>query len=319
MALLVSLLAFAAGGSLVVKRAPEASDCPDAASLTSMIARLTPKGPEPSDVAPPDADRFDVEFSRTAARYRVVVRARGSHAGVRALEDAGATCASLAEATALTIAVIVDPEGVKLAEPPADNPPEPPVKPAPPPATPEAPPPLVVAQPARSTPWSLAVAAGGGAAIGILREAAPIAFVSFEVRPLPFFTVDVGGAFVPTQRLALERGNIDVWLLSGTANGCVWPYAETIRVGGCAGIAAGSIRGEGRGYPVQSGASRPWVAGTASAAANGPLVGLLGWGARAGIVVPTHRESFGIDGVGVAYEAPPAGAIVVVGATMTIR
>ena len=283
-----------------------------------MVGRLTPKGPEPTDVAQPDGDRFDVEFSRTGARYRVTIRARGTHAGIRTLDDPGASCGSLAEATALTIAVIVDPEGVKLAEPAAEKPPEPP-KPAPPPPPPEALPPTAAPAPSPPSRWSLAVASGGGAAIGVVRQAAPLAFVTFELRPLALFSFEVGGAFVPTQSLALERGSIDVWLLAGAVSGCVWPYAERIRFGGCVGVTAGSIHGEGRGFPVQSGASRPWLAGTASAAANGPIYGILGWAARAGLVVPTHRESFAIDGVGVAYQAPSAGSILTLGLTVTIR
>ena len=171
----------------------------------------------------------------------------------------------------------------------------------------------------RSSRWSLAIDAGGGAAIGIVRAIAPALFAAFELRPIPIFSVEIGGLFVPTQSLGLERGSIDVWLLAGAADACLWPYAETIRIGGCAGLAAGAIRGQGRGFPVASGASRPWLAATGTAAASGPIAGPLGWTARAGLVVPTHRESFGIEGVGVAYTAPAAGGTVAAGLTMTIR
>lgn len=321
-AVLVSLLASAAAsGALLVRRAPEAADCPDATSLSAMILHLTPKAPEAADVAPPDGDRFEVEFSRRSAGYRVVVRTIGAHAGVRTLDDPGATCSSLAEAIALTIAVIIDPEGVKLAEPPSQTVEPPAVSPVAP--VPRAP----VDTESRSAPapsprsehWSLAVAAGGGGAFGIVREAAPVAFLALELRPVRLVSVVLGGTFVPTQSLSLERGSIDVWLVAGAASACFWPYAETLRIGGCIGLSAGSVRGDGRGYPAESGATRPWLAATGAAAVNGNVIGLLGWNAKAELVVPTHRESFGIDGAGVAYQASTLGGIVTVGLSMKIR
>lgn len=317
MAVVLSLLALTAGGALVVQRAPEASDCPDAPALAAMIARLTSKAPEPADVAPAGAERFDVEFSRGATRYRVVVRTRGSRAGVRTLDDPGATCASLAEATALTIAVIVDPEGVKLAEP--ATPPEAAQAPLPPVAETQAPPPAAVPPPPAAFRWAIGVEARVGAAIAILREVAPTGTLAVELRPSSIVSVEVGALFIPSQSLALERGSVDVWLLAGAANACVWPYAEAARVGACIGLAAGTVRADGRGYPTESGASRPWLAANAALAAGGPIAWRVGWTGRAGVVVPTRRESFGIEGAGVAYEAPSVGGLVAAGLTMSIR
>lgn len=284
-----------------------------------MIGRLTPKAPSATQAAPPDGDRFDVEFSRSDGRYRVVVRATGSHGGVRALDDSGTSCASLSEATALTIALIVDPEGVKL-EPPASDPepttPPPPVTTVPDPArdTREA-----DASATRPSRWSLAIAARAGAAVGVVREVAPIATLAVELRPLRWVSLDIGAIFIPVQSLELRGGTVDVWLAAGTANACFWPYAEAVRLGGCIGLAGGAIRGDGRGYPVEGGSTRPWLAGTATGAADGPIFGPLGWSVRGGLVVPTHRESFGVDGAGVAYEALAIGAIVSGGLTVQIR
>ena len=81
----------------------------------------------------------------------------------------------------------------------------------------------------------------------------------------------------------------------------------------------GAIRAAGRGYPTESGASRPWVAVSAALAGGGPIAWRLGWTARAGVVVPTRRESFAIEGAGVAYEAPSVGGLVTVGLSMSIR
>ena len=313
---LVSLLAAFAGTALVVHRAPSAADCPDALALSSIIARLSPKAPTPDVVATPDG--FEVEFSRAAGRYRAIVRSRGARAGVRTLEDAGATCQTLAEATALTIAVIVDPDGVTLGEPPEKKPVEQSAETGAPPPAP--PPPVEGPPPIRSAgSWSLAAQAGGGVSLGVVRGVAPLATVSLELRPSAHLSFEVGGAFVPTQGLALGPGSIDVWLLTGAASACVWPYARAVRLGACASVIAGAVHGEGRGYPTQSGASRPWLAGALSIGANGPIHGVMGWFGRAGVVVPTHRESFGIDGVGVAYEAPSAGGLLAAGLTFTIR
>jgi len=284
-----------------------------------MIARLTSKAPDPADVAAPGSERFDVEFSRSAGRYRVVLRTSGARAGVRTLTDAGATCASLADATALTIAVIVDPEGVKLDEPAAasDPPPQVALPAAVAPST-DAQPPDVGAAP-RGPAWALAVDARGGVAVGILRALAPVGVLAIELRPLRLVSVELGALFGPTQSLALERGTVDVSLLAGMASACLWPYEGAVRIGGCLGLAAGAIRAEGRGYPVASEASRPWLAAVAAVGAGGAIAWRLWWTGRVGAVVPTRRESFGIEGAGVAYEAPTVGALVTAGVGVSIR
>lgn len=321
MPFIVSLLASTAvSGVLMVQRAPEALDCPDSASLSAMIARLTPRAPRPVEATELEGDRFELRFSRDKGRYRVTVRSAGAHAGVRTIEDGGATCASLAEATALAIAVIIDPEGVKLTDTTPEPPPPPPPEPVPvAPLSPTESKPESPASAPGAQRWSLALAAGGGGAAGVVRALAPLIFLAIELRPLESLSFEAGAIFIPTQSLALEPGSIDVWLLAGSLDGCVWPYARQLRIGACVGARGGAIHGEGRGYPLRSGASRPWLAASAMGAMSGPLVGPLRWSLRLGAVVPAHRESFGVDGAGVAYEAAGVGAIGTFGLSMTIR
>ena len=149
----------------------------------------------------------------------------------------------------------------------------------------------VAARPAHA--WSLAVEAQVGAAVGIVRELAPVGLATIAVRPASILSLEIGGLFIPTQGLELQGGTVEVGMLAAGAAACLWPYrTPRIDVGGCAGVLAGSIRAEGRGYLVDGGASRPWFAARAAAVAEGPLVGLLGWTAGAGLPFrPSARAS----------------------------
>ncbi len=312
--LLVALAAVAEDASareeLVVRRAPEASDCPTASELSAMVRALTPLGPEAALGETSQVEHLEVHFARGADAYRAVIELFGEKRGTRTLEHRSATCAPLAEATALTIAVLVDPDFV----PPAEPPPREVTVPTEPAERAARPPP---AKPTEQAPLRLSLDAGAGIALALVRPVSPVFVLDGSVG-IGRFAVGLGGFLIPPQSLPLSGGSIDVWLLAGTGRACGWPVvARQWRAGACVAAHVGLLRAEGRGYSTDGNATRPWVAGGAYLTADGRLFGAIGWFARGGALIPVHRESFRIDGAGVAYEEPPVGGVFALGPTLT--
>jgi hypothetical protein len=106
----VSTAAWAAGerARLELTRDPGAASCPDAEALANAVASRL--GYDPFD---PEADlRMSVHFLREGSLLRGVVEMRtavGEPKGDRALASSAADCQELAEATALTISILLDP------------------------------------------------------------------------------------------------------------------------------------------------------------------------------------------------------------------
>jgi hypothetical protein len=122
-------------GRIEVVRRPGASDCPDALTLSALVAKAS--GRDAADYAS-DANhtvRFDVVFDRGEAGYIGTVHVSGALHGVRTLTSPESTCTTLAEAFAVTLTILLDSArgSVEPAEPPAPEP-APPKPPSPPPA-----------------------------------------------------------------------------------------------------------------------------------------------------------------------------------------
>src|SRR5262245_51916025 len=95
--------------ALVVTRDDGARDCPDSAVLGARVETVAGKE---LFAAAGDAARdtwVQVEFVRSITGYRAVISARGQRQGTRALDDVGPECSSLAEAVAVTLAILLDP------------------------------------------------------------------------------------------------------------------------------------------------------------------------------------------------------------------
>lgn len=283
---------------VAVERAPLAEDCPDASALSRAIARMTPKAPVPSGSE--ESGAFRVFFDRQQGGYSARIVVSGEHAGTRELSDPGERCSTLADATALTIALILDPD----ATPPAPEP----VRELPPPSV----------EPA-SRPWGFIIDAGGGIVVGLVRDVAPVFQVGVSALPVKMLSIDAAALFVPTQSLPFDRGSVDVTFVGGRLAGCLAPLDASVRVAACAGMSAGGLFAAGVGYPTESSALRSLFAADFAINARGPIIGGLGWSARAGLMVPLHRQLFGIEGAGVSYESLPVAVVATIAPTITIR
>jgi hypothetical protein len=308
---------------LLVHRTDDTADCPDAAALAARVDRhmkrpaLRPR----TDATTPGSDRpsLDVQIYRSEAGYTAVVQTGEK---TRQITDKGATCRGLADAMAITLAILLDTE----VPPP---PPEPAAPPEPPKAAviaPRLPPmPLVGAEPTRAPepappapieaftapPRTFRVVAGAGAtaATGLLTRLALGSTGHIGLGIGRVFSVEAGFLVLPTQTVpysgkvkgaaATATPTIDLDLTSAIFRLCATArvLTEDTRAGLCAGALIGTIRGEGHGFVTNTSATDPWIAGNLGAILEQTLFWRLSLVTRASVYVPVLRRSFTVDNV----------------------
>ncbi len=201
-------------------RAEGAEECPTARALASEVERRLGRV-----VFDPAAARsFEVEVTRLGGKFQsdVFVRDESGRAiGHRTLRSDEPGCAALFSATALAIALVIDPEAASR-EPGAsavasfEAPPGPPPTPAPappapaaivtPPAPPAPPPPAPVA----ATPTTLSLR--GQLSAGLLPAASPGVGLAFTARPGERFGFAVAAAYAAPQNVQQGLGDFEIGL-----------------------------------------------------------------------------------------------------------
>ncbi|HEX6277789.1 MAG TPA: hypothetical protein VFZ53_32325 [Polyangiaceae bacterium] len=272
-----------------VTRGPGAEGCPDEAALLASIEAIRGEAG--------DAARYRVTFSRDARGLSAAIRSTDGTSS-RVLEDRGPGCAALAQATAVTLALLLDANA---------GPPKPP--PAPPTTTQPAdrtPPAASASEPSRSY---ATLALGGGALFGVLAPAAPALLGDAGIE-LSRFRTSVGALAVFPRSTELGPGEVRQSLASGFARLCLSPLrGASVRFDVCSGLYAGVLVGEGHGYTHDERAATPWLALPAELALRSVTPG-FGWELGAAALIPIRRHEFAVDGVGVAYDPPAVGALV---------
>lgn len=158
----------------------ETAACPDQPALQRAVAERLGRDP----FSPTAQRTIAVRMSRGAADIRVI-EASGVVAGQRQLVSNSEDCGELAKATALAVAIVIDPlvitrpEPEPLPEPPPTPPPAVEVAPLPPPPLPPAdspppPPPQVVGD---REPGRFYIGAGAGLSVADLPNVAPAGMV----------------------------------------------------------------------------------------------------------------------------------------------
>jgi hypothetical protein len=214
-------------------RAEGAEQCPPARVLTAEVERRLGR-----KVFDADAERaFEVEVTRFGAKYRSDVFVRGENGqalGHRTLQSDEPGCGALVDATALAIALVIDPEAATRPPPPPAPaaPVEPPalVAPAPAPlpalAPPAAPAPAPTPAPspvpapgelrgAISTPRLVSVSVRGEIAGGLVPGATPGVELAVSVRWARRWGFALRGAYAAPQNVARGVGSLDVGLTRG--------------------------------------------------------------------------------------------------------
>lgn len=241
------------------------------------------------------AGNYSIDLSRTEQRWRArIVRlaADGSALAERVLEDSGPSCEPLAEASALTVAILADSTAstVQLAPPPEPKP-EPP-RPAP------------VAAPARGAPALRGFAgAGAGLSSGMIAPLAPLFGVGLglDTRYLsPGFRL----MMTTKQHFDLGPGRVAVQAWVASASVCVHPALSRLSPALCATADAGVLQGSAEGFDEARPSSRPHEAFGLEARGTWYADGYR-LSASLGGALPMSRESFSVAGLGTAY-VPPA-------------
>jgi hypothetical protein len=260
------------------------AECPDEAHVRRAVEQLLGEGPPPPAKV---SARAIVEHTASGHWNVRLTTVRDGASGERVVESE--SCQSLADATALILALTIDPERVaarapgaasapasstvasaapsasaaapapaSASAPPTAPPaasPTPTPKAAPTPAPSVAPPPEAApTAPGSRGPTLFALFAQVGGDVGTLPRAA-FALGAGGAITLGSFRVEGYGLYLPQQAAhptALPQLGTNIHLLAGGLRGCFLPLRGSVEAGGCAGIELGDLRGQGFGPSVPS-------------------------------------------------------------------
>ena len=316
--------------SLVVTRDDGARECPDVGALSRRVEVVAGKSVFSSDESEPRDTWVQVEFVRSISGFRAVISAHGRRQGTRALDDVGPDCTSLAEAVAVTLAILLDPAtaqsdpmqpsslaGVSVAgqlvpEPPALPPPTSPPSKAPVDAPPD--PPTTETERAKRV---FGLEAGAGATFGVLDGLAPFVEGGGRARLGKVFVLGVGVGYVLPDELQFGEGSVGMSLTYGYVRACadVLPKGS-VAVEACLEPMLGALRGQGSGYENNTVESVFWSAAAALFQSYGPISDNVFWSLRARVLVPLAQRGFSVEqqnSTEPAFELSPIGATLTAG------
>jgi hypothetical protein len=277
-----------AAAALHVERTPGAESCPDSAELGARVEAI--RG-QPSTAMP----GYSVRFARDGRVYSAQLRAETS--SLRSLESKADDCQALAQATAVTLALLYDAM---------------PSPPAPEPAAPVAPPPLAapaLERPARPNQLGLGLGVGAGIAAGVLSPWSPAfqAEIGLRSERLRF---GLGATWLPEQHLDLSPGTSQLALIAADARAC---YAlvrgSWLRLEGCSGVLIGSLSAAASGYTEAAPRSHHSYAALPLELTLGQGIAYASWEISARLLIPYRRNQFEIEGLGSVYDAPVVSAL----------
>lgn len=282
---------------LSVSRAAGADDCPDAEGLLARIAQIRKSAPRA------DQPSYRVAFARDDTGLRAEITDEQT-AGTRVLSDRSPECAALAQATAVTLALLfdADAQAIENAPPPAPQ------------AEPTAQPPPTNVEPVESEAderdsLRLSLALGGGALVGVTRPIAPALDTELSVHNARYRAV-LGALFVPALAFDFESGTVHTRLLAGSLHACVAPWSQGAwRFDVCAGAWLGALHASARGFDTTDATTRLWSALALDlriARLPAPFGAELG----ASLLVPLRRQDFEIVNLGPVYESLPVAGLI---------
>ncbi len=281
--------------AVVVERGPGADACPDATTFVARVAESQKtQASRPSSPSTSQARSITVRFERTATGYASTMRTAGGLE--RSLDDRGASCDGLAEATLLAVKLAFD--SSQDDEPAVGAPPEPP-------------PSLPARHEEASSAKHVELLAGAMAAsIGIgssfapgMRASGGLAFGGLE----PVWWLGATGFALPAQSEQHGSGSVDVELMGGGIESCRRMLRGDNAVGLCARAEAARLAGRAHGFVKNEEAARPLFLASLLLRGQRRLAGPLGVFAELGVTAPILRERFEIQGVGLVYDPPVLG------------
>jgi hypothetical protein len=307
--------------------------CPGDREVRAEIERVLGGPPDPASRR---YLRAEARVSRTGAGFHVhIVTDLGGVLGERDLD--GPTCAAVANAAALIVALTFDPDALAhRAEaaaphpPPSPPPAAPPSPPAPPPAAalepsilplplpdaavppPAPPPPGRPPEPPPSTGGSpgrpvFAVGVIGAASVGALPKVG--GGIGGRAGVLAGrFRADLSASYWPEQTATLvgrTTAGGRIALVAGDASGCWALLRAPVEVSPCLGLELGSMSATGFGVRSNGNGSALWIAPVAEAATALPIGKHFAARVDLGVLVPAERPPFVLRGAGTVYTAGP--------------
>jgi len=265
--------------AILVSRTPEARDCPDTEHFAAEVARIVGR-PLATAGEASAALVVRADFSRLGTRYEAKVALRGTREGERLFHDDGPTCEAIADAVAVTTALLLDPS---------------------------------TRDPSPSLPRN----SGGvgsalqklwllgrfGAGDGLTGGPTWLAGGGLEASLGPLTSIEIGATLAGPHVHPLGAGAVEVRLWYVELGGFRSLTGEEVRLGPCAQLMGGVRQGGGEGYPSSSSASLSWFAAGAGLRADVQLGFGFRLGARALALVPARKQSFSIGYVGTAYQS----------------
>lgn len=296
--------ALAEQGDRVALRWSAPSGCPGGDKVLSEIDRLLGE----RGARPPKP----IQATATVAQdehggFRVHLETQGD-GEARVREVRGASCAAIADATALILALMIDPAAVAERDPAAPAPPPAPPRRPPPPAPPASPPRAPRPAPrAAAVPLSFRFAAWVGGDVGSLPGVALGlgGTAALVYGPLRF---ELGVAGWPDRASSLASrpaAGGDVSLVAGKSGACfLFPVAR-FEIAPCTAFELGRIHAAGFGVSTPSEGSALWSALHAGALATWFPIERIGLSLRLDAVFPFSRPRFVLENVGPVHQASP--------------
>jgi len=280
-----------------VERGPGAEECPDAAKLGERIVSIRGRADTPNH------GKYELSFSHTADRFSATIRSGPNGESQRVLEGHGPTCAALAQAAAVTLALLFDSDADSEPAVKSEPPPPPPPKAAPLPPEPMV---VVPARPRARIQSTMALGAAGLAFV--LRPLSPAFSTEIGLR-VERLRVGLGVLYTPTQALALDPGHVNESLLSGTARTCVaLVRSPSLELGVCSGLFVGAVSADAVGFTNNEHRRRSWLA-IPLELSLAELSSSVGWEVSATALGALVHQDFEVEGLGVAYRAPRVGVM----------
>jgi len=288
--------------ALIVTRSPGAQDCPDADALAREVARMNGRPSLDPSARKTAHTWLHVEINRGGDGYAAVIRAEGKRTGERQLSDTGPSCDNLAEALALTLAIVLDNYAQRTSIEP------------PPPRTAASREQLAAERPRRLNVSALELDAGTAVHVGMLARAGPLILARGRLWLGQVVALEAGALYAFEQEIehAESAGRLELDLVSGFIGSCAsFSRLENgIALGLCAEGYLGRLQGTGAGFSRdQPPRSHLWLAGGLAIDLAGRLAGPLLWSARgAAFLMREQRFIVQVDGrEDPIFESSPAG------------
>ncbi len=295
------------GASLAVERSERAGDCPDAVALTQRVERILQRSLAQGSASEELEVRVHFEFNRD--EYFAQVQSIGAKPGERSLHDRGSSCAALAEAVSVTIALLLDKELERRVSEPESAAPTNATAQTQRPRPASAKPPTEAEDDAsrsgahrEAAPFELRGSLEGGAAAGLVGQPSPLLSEQIGVRLQHGLIFDAGFSAALPGTTSYGSGSVRSTLFFASTRAC-YVWGERLSVGPCASFGIGRLQGVGIGYQDLATRNLTWTAVAAGLVAEGPVWGRVFWGATGGLWWPTHQSSFSVQNVGTAWES----------------